>query len=574
MIVFNKQVRNILALAVLCWVLPQSLAYALPSSEGLLEKKAHGASGAGGDKTLTIPDLWDQMGDALGSLFPDPLLPQEGKGSDTGMQDQKDSQDKPKMIEAKKLDATPQKPQTDKVEPYKVYATPVPADNGMAQAPVADDSQVAPANLQLFPMQSAVSQRVQDDKAPTTGEVPLPAVETWIPEEAKQVAAQPAAVQIRAEEPALQQQAPSHAPAGILDAIPEGKAPQTVVAPQNHSDINQKNPLPLIESLPKQYFPLLPLDAGDEAQAQLLPVASNVEMSANHDMTTKAIIVIHDIMRNSEENVAMLMTLTGNMGEETLIMAPQFPISADVLRFARQLPDSGEYVARWPVDMGWNVGGESRLSERQRGISSFTAIDYLLMFLDDRERFPVLNQVVIVGHGMGADFVQRYAAVGKGPEILMQDGLTVRFVVANPSSYLYPTAVIPVDQGTRFAQADEAKCPSIVDYPFGTKNMVSYARGVGANAILMKYPERQIMYLVADKIMLDNYLDRSCAAMAQGQDRLTRGRNFAKYMSQKFGNVAEQNQTFALVPNAGYDPIALYGSLCGLAALFGDGSCH
>src|SRR4029078_9544005 len=37
----------------------------------------------------------------------------------------------------------------------------------------------------------------------------------------------------------------------------------------------------------------------------------------------------------------------------------------------------------------------------------------------------------------GAQSVNRYAAVGRGPDVLAARGLRVRFVVANPSTYLY-----------------------------------------------------------------------------------------------------------------------------------------
>ena len=46
-------------------------------------------------------------------------------------------------------------------------------------------------------------------------------------------------------------------------------------------------------------------------------------------------------------------------------------------------------------------------------------------------------QVVIFGNSAGGQFVNRYAAVGRGPGALAARGIQTRFIVANPSTYLY-----------------------------------------------------------------------------------------------------------------------------------------
>src|SRR3984893_19299219 len=69
--------------------------------------------------------------------------------------------------------------------------------------------------------------------------------------------------------------------------------------------------------------------------------------------------------------------------------------------------------------------------------SSFEVLDALLARLADRRLFPNLNQVVVAGHSGGAQVVQRYAIAGKGELALTRQGIGVRYVVANPSSYAY-----------------------------------------------------------------------------------------------------------------------------------------
>ena len=43
------------------------------------------------------------------------------------------------------------------------------------------------------------------------------------------------------------------------------------------------------------------------------------------------------------------------------------------------------------------------------------------------------------------------------------------------------------------------------------------------------------------------------------------------YLNTIFGDDADKTQKFAIVPNAGYDPVAMFGSRCGMSVLFGDG---
>jgi trehalose 6-phosphate synthase len=51
--------------------------------------------------------------------------------------------------------------------------------------------------------------------------------------------------------------------------------------------------------------------------------------------------------------------------------------------------------------------------------------------------FPDLKTVVLAGHSGGGQLVHRYAVVGKAPAALASAGIHLRYVVANPSSYVY-----------------------------------------------------------------------------------------------------------------------------------------
>jgi hypothetical protein len=64
----------------------------------------------------------------------------------------------------------------------------------------------------------------------------------------------------------------------------------------------------------------------------------------------------------------------------------------------------------------------------------------------------------------------------------------------------------------------------------------------------------------------------SCSAMIEGPNRFVRAQNYDIYISTIFSE-AEKTQSFSAIPDAGYDPVAIFDSTCGMNVLFGDGNC-
>lgn len=490
-----------------------------------------GPTGAGGEKPMGVSELMSSLGDAVSSIVT--------SGPDKDKAKPKAESDL-EAIKAKHLDQDPadkadEKKKEEEAKPYKIYPSPTIIDD--------EPSYVDPYEA---------ARGSQEASSPT-------AFTGWEGKEDK---------------PVVDTKAPPALPAQVQESLAGLRKSIAQTNPTVPATIARVASVPPISALPKQFFPILPAGALQDTPPQLLPVASNQSLEANHTNVTRAIIVIHDIQRNAAEGVATLMTLSGVDGERTLIIAPQFPLELDILRFGSYLPNDGQYVARWPIAHGWQTGGDSVLPSSKRGVSSFTAVDLLLMLMADRTRFPALERVVLVGHGMGGDFLQRYAAVGQAPAFVSKGGLEVQFIVANPSSYLYLTALRPSLESPAFLTPDLKTCPQTNAYPYGLSALDNYARRVGGNEIRLRYPERKITYLIGDKIMSDPYLDGSCAAKAQGEDRLSRARNYERHVMQSFGATLDQTQRFVYVSHAGYDPVSLYGSSCGMAMLFGDGACE
>lgn len=349
--------------------------------------------------------------------------------------------------------------------------------------------------------------------------------------------------------------------------------PITAPAPTLPSahEIDATNGTPAIPSA--TLFPILPFDAEPDTPPQLLPLASNMPLDNDHTGVTRAIIVIHDVSRDSSSALAMLATLAGERNKTTFIMAPQFLLESDIARFAGHLPDEGRALARWTPGT-WEDGGDSTAQPPQKGISSFAALDLLLVFVSEKKFFPDLKDVVVIGHGAGADFVLRYAAVGLAPDLLDPLGIKVQFASANASSYLYFTSMRPLGNKPGFGLPSTEKCPAYNSYKYGLDNLNVYARRTGANEIRLRYISRYVTYLVGkDAGQDDRFPDNNCAAMLQGIDRLARAANYDVYLSTIFSDEADQSQKSVVIAGAGYDPLAMFGSACGMSILFGDGEC-
>jgi hypothetical protein len=116
--------------------------------------------------------------------------------------------------------------------------------------------------------------------------------------------------------------------------------------------------------------------------------------------------------------------------------------------------------------------------------------------------------VVVFGNSAGGQFVNRYAAVGRGPDVLAARGLQVRFVVANPSTYLYFSRERPVPV------PDAAH---VNDWRYGFDHAPAYV-DVNPGRSLERYLGRDVTIVLGE---LDNdgaslLLEVSPAAMAQG----------------------------------------------------------
>lgn len=287
-----------------------------------------------------------------------------------------------------------------------------------------------------------------------------------------------------------------------------------------------------------------------------LPVYANRDINAAAPDVKQVFIVIHGTLRNADtyfETGMHVLAKAGEPAKTVMVVAPQFLTTSDAKAFSL----SPQTLA-WTQE-GWKAGDPARQPEP---ISSFSALDALLAHFGDRRLYPALSSVVVIGHSAGAQLVQRYAVVGREGG-LVDAGIAVRYVVANPSSYLY------FDRQRPGSKSDAlASCPGVSRWKYGLDFSPPYVSSQSAADLESRYVARKVVYLLgtADTNPYTHYIDRSCAAMVQGPNRLARGLTYFGYLESR--HYSGFDQKIVEVPGIGHDNLGMFTSECGMAVLF------
>ncbi len=297
----------------------------------------------------------------------------------------------------------------------------------------------------------------------------------------------------------------------------------------------------------------------------LLPIYVSSDLSKPQPQITRAIIIFHGVKRNAAtyfRSANEAVDSAGKAGRGTIVLAPQFLIEEDATAF-----HLASAILRWRHPQ-WESGSDA---SGPTPISSFDAIDAVLAQLADRSHFPNLQQVVLAGHSGGGQVLQRYAVVGRGEAALGKVGVRVRYVVANPSSYVYFSDDRPVSTSS-FTQYS-GSCKSFNHWKYGTVEPPSY---VGRNSFAdmeESYARRDVIYLLgtADTDPHHPDLDVSCEAEVEGPNRLARGTAYFAYMKGRHPDTFSQR--LWKVPGVAHDERGIFHSSCGMEALFDIPGC-
>jgi hypothetical protein len=286
---------------------------------------------------------------------------------------------------------------------------------------------------------------------------------------------------------------------------------------------------------------------------------SNGPLAVDPDIR-RIVVMIHGDGRNACGYAAAGVEsarLAGTL-DHTLVIAPHFITTEESA--AADEPDR----LYWSTG-GWKEGSNSRNVPHDRAwrMSSFAVVDDLVR--TSAAQLPNLEDTVVAGHSAGGQFVNRHAASTRVAG-------HARFVVANPSSYLYLDA--RRFDGKKFTVPSTkqiAACPGYDTYKYGMTGLNVYLNAVGPETLRGQYAARQVRYLLGDQDTdtTDPSLDTRCAATMQGRHRLERGERYVASLGRVLGNEVYARHTVALVPGAGHGVRATFTSAEGQEALFG-----
>jgi pimeloyl-ACP methyl ester carboxylesterase len=267
---------------------------------------------------------------------------------------------------------------------------------------------------------------------------------------------------------------------------------------------------------------------------------------------TRAVVVVHGINRNAQDYFGSIYRAAVDVGiiENTIIVAPRFQIEKD---------EREDHDAYW-TDSGRNSWKDGGGAVAPAGLSSFKVMDELLTALAEKDRFPRLTWITLVGHSAGGQFTQRYAAGGRAPDTLR--GVTIGYVTANPSSYLYLNSYRPTGENLL------ESCPGYNDYKYGLENRNEYCSVLNDELIRQQYISRRVTYLLGSAdIDQDDDFETSCAANAQGGTRFQRGRFYCSTIRTFFPSAQHE---MVIVPDVGHDHDAMFNSTQGKTVIFRD----
>ncbi|RMP61583.1 hypothetical protein ALQ18_04523 [Pseudomonas marginalis pv. marginalis] len=292
----------------------------------------------------------------------------------------------------------------------------------------------------------------------------------------------------------------------------------------------------------------LHLEAGD------LSVGLSQDWRQPLPNVTRALIIVHGRLRNAQTYLHSGESAAehAGLGATTLVIAPQFLNASDVKR-----NHLGDQVLRWKGN-DW-MAGEPSTGPGQ--VSSYGALDHIIKHLGNRTLFPALKEIVVAGHSGGGQVVQRFALTGHDHPLLKTEGISLRYVVANPSTYAYFSAQRPV-------KFDAASCPGFNDWKYGMQHLPAYAKGQSATRLEQTYVSRNVTYLLGQQDTDPNHpaLDKSCEAETQGAYRLIRGHNYFDYLKARHPQLSH---TLVEVPGVGHNGDVIFTSPEGERVLFG-----
>ncbi len=287
-----------------------------------------------------------------------------------------------------------------------------------------------------------------------------------------------------------------------------------------------------------------------------IPVATSQPLNKNNNETEYLILMVHGAGLNAKktfETAQKFIEALKIANNRFLVLAPQIIEGV-------KLKEKG--LLFW--DHKWREGGVSlstRLNKDLPSLSSFEVVDRLI---DDSIKLnPNIHKIFILGHSAGGQFVLRYAAINNRHEHLKQRGVSIRYVAANLSSYLYLNKTrykfISKDKVLKIPQEELKDCPGYNKFKYGMEDLYGYAKNIPITTIRKRLATRSIMFLLgAEDIDRGLFVDKSCEVELQGKNRLERGILYRHHLSNSIKNVPNSQHIWIEIPGVGHNAADMF----------------
>lgn len=331
------------------------------------------------------------------------------------------------------------------------------------------------------------------------------------------------------------------------------------------------NSLPVVPGATTKYFNI---KAEDGSDMTLVNYNSWNEAYTEQDknLIKRAVIVIHGQKNDPQSyEYAMLNALAAIPAplnatinrDSVAVMAPGFfnPLRNEGLISDDNAASNALVFQDWE----WFSGGNSIYPSNTSTVSSYDVMDQIIQYFDNKNIYPNMQRIVIAGHSMGAQLVNRYAAVGKD----LQTVSPLVYYIGDPNGYLWFSDSRPLDT---------SDCPTFNDWNDGLDNYNEYNTynpelvAQGAAAVQANYNSRTIAYARATKDKGD--YSENCNPYSTGANRYDRFFNFISAFP-----VTNDVDTCSLAGTcstidyivAGHNDAVVFASDAGRARLFTDG---
>ena len=243
------------------------------------------------------------------------------------------------------------------------------------------------------------------------------------------------------------------------------------------------------------------------------------EEQAEWENLTSAIIMVHGLNRNADDYFEYLMSTlqSEERQDETILIAPFY-------KFESESTGDDFY---WS-DKGWRAGRSSADPAR---ITSFSAIDQLIAQLANRDRFPVLEDILVIGQSSGGLFTHLFAGATAAPED--HPHLQFQFIVGE-SQYFYYADGRRVDESSDQLFVPTG-CTGYDIWPFGFRSVPPDLTSISKEDYNERFAQRPVTYLLGNGTGSDGSLNTTdCSATLLGSSRFQRGQNMLTYMNLAF----------------------------------------